>query len=201
MTLKFWVCFFFHARCNRQDVRHVNTLPRLRDVQVVFEILFLVFFPKTFLPILLHLFFIDFLALPCFLQFYSFAGLSKTFGPKLFGLPIGPFSALTCNSRHFLWGDQFHFHRLHCTSDLFKELDICCTYHPCRFLLDHRPFLLEVIGASDFSTIPFQAHLKLVWEFLPSDVVACCSFHVVCWKVIKSILTKHFKHITQPFFF
>jgi len=47
-----------------------------------------------------------------------------------------------------------------------------------KFLLDHCLFLLEAIGVSDFGPFPFQAHLKLAQEFLPSDIVACVfSFH------------------------
>lgn len=42
-----------------------------------------------------------------------------------------------------------------------------------RFLLDSRPFLLVAIGASSLNSLPFQAHLKLSKELLPSVVAAC----------------------------
>jgi hypothetical protein len=33
-----------------------------------------------------------------------------------------------------------------------------------RFLVDSRPFLLEVVGANNLGLLSFQAHLRLVYE-------------------------------------
>lgn len=42
-----------------------------------------------------------------------------------------------------------------------------------RFLLDHRLFLLEAIGANNYYPFPFQAHMRLVHELFLLDVVKC----------------------------
>ncbi len=42
-----------------------------------------------------------------------------------------------------------------------------------KFLSNHHLFLLEVIGASNFHPLPFQAHLKLVGKLFPPNVMTC----------------------------
>jgi len=42
-----------------------------------------------------------------------------------------------------------------------------------KFLLNHHPFLLEVMQSNNYCPLPFQAHLKLTKKLFPLDVVAC----------------------------
>lgn len=42
-----------------------------------------------------------------------------------------------------------------------------------KFLFNCRLFSLEMIGVNSFDLLMLQAHLRLAWEFLPLDVVAC----------------------------
>lgn len=41
------------------------------------------------------------------------------------------------------------------------------------FFVDFRSFLLEGIRVSSLGSLSFQAHLRLVWELLPTVVVSC----------------------------
>jgi hypothetical protein len=90
---------------------------------------FLMFHTKTFLSTpflfsfticltLVHLFWHDAHA-----NFWVFLGI------RLFGLPTSPFNVSLGFLPHFWWAEQLHFCRIHCVTNLFWELGICCTYH------------------------------------------------------------------------
>jgi len=44
-----------------------------------------------------------------------------------------------------------------------------------RFLLDLHPFLLEAIGVSSSSSLPFQMHMRLSWKYFPPIAITCLS--------------------------
>jgi hypothetical protein len=113
------------------------------------------FCPKAFLPTPLLPSFIIFLALVHLPLLKHLKGLWETLGPMLFGLHASFFSMPMSYSPHRSWGDQPHFHKIHCTSSLSKELGIYCTYIIVRFLSYHCSFSLETIGINNFNTPPF----------------------------------------------
>jgi hypothetical protein len=61
----------------------------------------------------------------------------------------------------------------------------------CRFLLDLRPFLLKVTGASSLGLVPFQVHLKLFQELPPLS----CNNMFTPFKLLAERETNRFQEI------
>jgi hypothetical protein len=65
-------------------------------------------------------------------------------------------------------------------------------------LLDSRPFLLEAIGASNSSSLPFQPHLKLFRKFI-STTTSLTPVWATYKEEKKSTSIDYFRKTTQPF--
>lgn len=55
--------------------------------------------------------------------------------PKFLGLFIAPLVHQQVSLLISCGENWLHFHRVHCTNDLFGELSICYTYHHCQIII------------------------------------------------------------------
>jgi hypothetical protein len=93
------------------------------------------------------------------------------FKPNLFRLLTCSIGASSKFSTNYFVGESISFSQSSLRQQLIWEVEHLL--HLSRFLSNNCPFLLEVISAKSSSLLPIQAHLRMVWELLPLDVVTC----------------------------
>ncbi len=70
-----------------------------------------------------------------------------------------------------------------------------------RFMVDQRPFLLEALSWVDNNTFPFQQHLKVACDLLPSPTYEMESWSwTICWPMNWSNGGKHHHTFSSMFF-